>query len=103
MRTRVSGVNHLNLMRAVASLEHLLEHSCVVAFEASGPTERISDNHNSENAWRLFERIVAVIKTKLICHRAVIAFTKDTRAGARVCAHPKSHIRIVFKASCEEI
>src|SRR5712691_9574880 len=103
MRPGISGIDYVDLMSTLATLEPPLKHSRVIVLKASGPTEGISDDQNSESARRLFERIVAVIKTKLICHRAVIAFAKDTRAGAKVGAHAKTQIRIKFIEALEEI
>src|ERR1051326_1337197 len=103
MRARVTCVYDVNLVRTIAPLKHLLEQVGVVVFESPGPTERVSDDQNPESARRFRQRVIAIIKAKPICDRAVITLAHDSRSRGKVSARAKSQIRVVFKSTFEEI
>src|SRR4029079_14230696 len=103
VRTRVSRINHVDLMSAIVAFKFALKNSGVIVFKTAVPPERIAQDDNSENTGRFLERVIPVVETELVGQRSVITSTVQPEAGWVVGPDLESHVRIVLKSSLEEI
>src|SRR5260370_40080736 len=95
MRPGIAAVDDVDFMRTITTLEQRFQQGRVVAFKSSSPTKRITVHQNSRSSRRFWKRVIAIIKTKLICKRSFI--------GWKVGAQAKAHAGVVLKEAFAKI